>query len=80
MELVTSVISQFPETKDQKDLFVSKLIAEVLSGSVDHIRVSMQLENMKSSIDQYFKDERIRKYEYAKAEEYLRNHPELYDF
>jgi hypothetical protein len=73
MELVTSsVISQFPETPQERDVFVGKLIDEVASGICkDPIMIEIRLSNMESVIRRYRADERVKLRKMAAAEEYL---------
>lgn len=71
METVVSVISQFPESKKEQDLFVEKLIDEVTCGGwCNPLKILVQLKNMESIIKKFTSDKRIKDCVLNEAEKY----------
>ncbi len=71
METAISTLSVLPETKEQRETFVRKVVSEVKSGNYDTLKFWKQLINVEQTIKE-LKDSEIKSIAYDKADE----HPE----
>ncbi|MDR2927155.1 MAG: hypothetical protein LBV41_02970 [Cytophagaceae bacterium] len=56
---VSGVISLFPSTKAERDVFVERLIDHVTSGYTDPLKVEIQMANIEQVVKKYRSDARI---------------------
>ena len=59
---VTGLVALFPSTKEERDVFVEKLIDSVLAGCVNPLTVENQLAQIEMVVRRYRSDERVNEY------------------
>ena len=73
MDLPTSIsgtMALFPETKEQQNDFVEKLIGEVTSGNFNPLQAEARIVNLESVCKKYRADKRIKEAVLNEAEKY----------
>lgn len=65
-----SVVKLFPETKEQQDSFVERLVGQVLDGYADPLEVEVLMCRMEQVIKKYRNDKRVQEAVLNEAEKY----------
>ena len=66
----SSLVKLFPETKEQQDSFVERLVGQVLGGHADPLEVEVLMCRMEQVIKKYRADKRVQDAVLNEAEKY----------
>jgi len=67
---VSGVLSLMPETKEQQNVFVEKLVADVTDGNIDPLKAEVIVCNLESVCKKYRADQRVKDAVMREAEKY----------
>ena len=69
---VTGLVTLFPSTQREQDVFVGKLIDSVLSGCISPLDVEVQMAGIERAVKKYRCDERFKEALFFETERYSR--------
>jgi hypothetical protein len=67
---VSSVLTLFPSSKDEQDVFVDKLIKSLQSGDIDPLKVEAQMVNLEQVVKKYRSNKIVKDAVLTEAEKY----------
>ena|GEM_PF-4103595 len=67
---VTGLVTLFPSTQREQDVFVGKLIDSVLAGYISPLTVDAQMKNIEQVVKRYRSDARINECLQRETEKY----------